>query len=640
MLLFLACNKEVSIPDDVLVVINKAGPNKKELTEVIEHYSKEGKDSLKLRAAYFLIKNLDEWYYYKSDLIDKYLDYLKLIRRDRNKGEYFMKSFNDIYGPFTLKDSDKHFDLQEAKAEQLIGNIDMAFKVWTEQPWGKDILFDQFCNYILPFRIDDEVPEYNRLAIYEEYNHFLDSVIKEKGDAIKACKVLNDKLMNPPWLLTQRISILPHFSASQLLKYHVGSCRDMADMAIFAMRATGIPVTIDFLPQWPYRSSGHTWNVVLNKHGKTVMFLGAEDSPGTLHKPFSKKGKVYRNLFVKNPSSLAMQKDPSDIVPWFLLNPRIEDVTDQYARCFNITVSLLSPDQAEKFAYLTVFDNKAWSAIDWGRVNGNIAKFYKVEGGIVYLPGYYKRHRIIPANWPFILQEDGSVRYLKPDSSRVHNKMVLERIFPVIPDWFLTNAVVGGTFQGANDPDFKDATNIYTITSRPLPFWNSLVVSCDKKFRYVRYLSPFKKPCVMGELEFYNNNSKLSGQPIGAGGAKDDDPARTSDKAIDGNINTFFEAKTKSDAWTGLDLKRPVSIDKIKYSSAFRDRGAFIEGNVYELLYWDRVKQWVSTGTKVATKSKLIFDKLPSNALYQLKDRTSDADSRIFTYENGKQVWW
>lgn len=640
MLIFSACHKEANIPEEVRAVINKAGRNKKELTKVIAHYSKKDKDTLKLKAAFFLIKNLDGWYYYKGDLLDKYLDYLKLIRRDRTKGEYFMNSFNDLYGPFSLQECDKHMDLREIKSDQLVGNIDMAFKVWREQPWGKDISFDQFCNFILPFRIQDEKPEYNRANIYRQYNQFLDSVIAIKTDAVAACRALNEKLMDPPWLLTQRISFLPHFSASHLLEYHVGSCRDMTDMAIFAMRATGIPVAIDFLPQWPYRSSGHTWNVVLTKHGKTVMFLGAEDSPGTLHKPFSKKGKVYRYLFVKNPSSLAMQKGPNDIVPPFLLNPRIEDVTDQYAKCFQLSVSLLTPDPIEKLAYLTVFDNKSWSTIDWGRVKGNIAKFSKVEGGIVYLPAYYKQHRVLPANWPFILRENGVIRYLKTDSSHLNHKLILDRTFPVIPDWFLTNAMVGGTFQGANDPDFKDATNLYTVASRSLPFWNSVSVSRPKKFRYVRYLSPYKKPCVIGEMEFYHSNKKLFGQSIGTKGSKDDDPGREYYKATDGAVNTFFEAKVYSDAWTGLDLKKPVLIDMIRFSSAFRDKGALVEGNEYELFYWDRVKQWVSVGTKIFTKSKLTFYKLPSNALYQLKDRTDDTDSRIFTYENGRQVWW
>ena len=38
----------------------------------------------------------------------------------------------------------------------LVSNIEWAFKVWREQPWGKNVSFEQFCEYILPYRIGNE----------------------------------------------------------------------------------------------------------------------------------------------------------------------------------------------------------------------------------------------------------------------------------------------------------------------------------------------------------------------------------------------------------------------------------------------------------------------------------------------------
>jgi hypothetical protein len=42
-----------------------------------------------------------------------------------------------------------------------------------------------------------------------------------------------------------------------------GICADFTNMAISVFRSQGIPVALDFTPQWAFRSLGHTWNVVL-----------------------------------------------------------------------------------------------------------------------------------------------------------------------------------------------------------------------------------------------------------------------------------------------------------------------------------------------------------------------------------------
>ena len=38
----------------------------------------------------------------------------------------------------------------------LVTNIEWAFKVWREQPWGKNVPFGQFCEYVLPYRVGNE----------------------------------------------------------------------------------------------------------------------------------------------------------------------------------------------------------------------------------------------------------------------------------------------------------------------------------------------------------------------------------------------------------------------------------------------------------------------------------------------------
>ena len=55
-------------------------------------------------------------------------------------------------------------------------------------------------------------------------------------------------------------------------------------MGLSIMRSKGIPVMMDFIPQWPVRSGRHYWNVMLDNRGKNVVFLATESDPGCLIK--------------------------------------------------------------------------------------------------------------------------------------------------------------------------------------------------------------------------------------------------------------------------------------------------------------------------------------------------------------------
>jgi len=61
-------------------------------------------------------------------------------------------------------------------------------------------------------------------------------------------------------------------------------------------------------------------------------------------------------------------------------------------------------------------------------------------------------------------------------------------------------------------------------------------------------------------------------------------------------------------------------------------------GTAYELFYWDG--SWQSLGQSTAGEDPLEF-LAPSGALYWLVATDSKREEeRIFTYEDGLQVWW
>lgn len=73
-----------------------------------------------------------------------------------------------------------------------------------------------------------------------------------------------------------------------------------------------------------------------------------------------------------------------------------------------------------------------------------------------------------------------------------------------VPRVGLGSRMVGGKFQGANQPDFSDAVDLLTIATTPADgVYVSQDITDTGSYRYVRYLSPSSGYCNVAEIEFY-----------------------------------------------------------------------------------------------------------------------------------------
>nr|WP_229675643.1 cohesin domain-containing protein [Saccharibacillus kuerlensis] len=61
----------------------------------------------------------------------------------------------------------------------------------------------------------------------------------------------------------------------------------------------------------------------------------------------------------------------------------------------------------------------------------------------------------------------------------------------------------GGKFQGSNVSSTEGFVDLYTIGERPDAGWNTVNVSADTAYRYIRYYSPETGNANVAELEFY-----------------------------------------------------------------------------------------------------------------------------------------
>ena len=110
------------------------------------------------------------------------------------------------------------------------------------------------------------------------------------------------------------------------------------------------------------------------------------------------------------------------------------------------------------------------------------------------------------------------------------------------------------------------------------------------------------------------------------------------EKVFDNDILTTFQGLYRNDTWVGLELQQPTRIGRIRYIP--RNDGNCIEvGDEYELLYWSGYN-WKSQGKKIAQSDTLTYEEVPSGGLYLLRNHTKGKEERIFTYEQGRQVWW
>lgn len=87
-----------------------------------------------------------------------------------------------------------------------------------------------------------------------------------------------------------------------------------------------------------------------------------------------------------------------------------------------------------------------------------------------------------------------------------------------------------------------------------------------------------------------------------------------------------------------MDFGKPVNIGRFVFTG--RGDGNSIDiGDWYELLYW-MDGRWHSAGKRKAETVYLWYEDMPDGALYWLRNLSKGKEERIFSYENGEQVWW
>ncbi|WP_159523837.1 transglutaminase domain-containing protein [Sunxiuqinia indica] len=431
LIIFIGCtiSPNLKYPPAVEANLKNAGINRPELEKAISYFKQSG-DSLKLKAAYFLIANMDihhsETYYWK-DRDGKRVPFNEFDYPDFPSAVAAMDSIKKIKGGLTFKDTILE-DLTSLSGQFLINNINLAVDHWRISKF-KDIPFRDFCEYVLPYRVTTEPVQDWRKDYYNRYRWLTDSLENKPLKQVLIYAALDYRR----WFdfnigRETRNEPLPRLDAKQLLFRKKGACEDVASLQVFTLRSQSIPVSYNMVAFWGTSYGRHFMNTVFDQKMNPIEYDATKNeiTGGRLDR---EPAKVVRYTYSRQPDALASINEPRDIPPCYLQKPNIVDVTPTYWECSDLALPLfpqqkVPEDHAEKtdkkgepipVVYACMFSMGRWQVAWWGKALNDTVSFPNMSDGTVILPMYYRKKRLVPAGYPFANGYNRKL-LLKPDT--------------------------------------------------------------------------------------------------------------------------------------------------------------------------------------------------------------------------------
>lgn len=262
-------------PSAVGFALERAGTNRSELERVLQYYSRSEADSLKLRAAEYLIANMPGHRCLHGPKVDSYYrEIYSILQGEERDPQQLMAKLNQIAAHYPIIDSVVRYDIEVITADFLIHNIEQAFQQW-KSPTADYLTFNQFCEWLLPYKVAELQPlDYWRDTLSQ---HFTERLRSDSS---------NDENYNFPyyrafWInyearMAVRPNILPNlaeykgyefYGASSIYRLPFGDCFDYTTLAVATLRSHAVPAVFDYLPQWGRGGLSHSWFAFFNDNG-------------------------------------------------------------------------------------------------------------------------------------------------------------------------------------------------------------------------------------------------------------------------------------------------------------------------------------------------------------------------------------
>lgn len=647
-MLVASCGKNDKQLEEALTL---AGDNRAELEKVLDHYND---DPLKLEAARFLVGNMPGSYSVETQILDDcqpfYEEYDSLSQQYDYKvtTEWGLK-VDSLWKRFSGRNritQTPHNDIEVMTASRLIDEIELAFKAWKSNVYSQNGSFEDFCEYVLPYRrfngliIDDARQEFYRR---HHKDYFVDKG-KNWQQEIDSLLYEYKHLIHSGFWGTQ----IPLWNVATFEKMRHALCMQRCWYNSLLLSSLGIPVAIDFVPAWGNRNNSHSWNVVMI-NGESHAFEAFWDEDRWKYKRIYNNRtkdelwgkfrlpKVYRYTYSNHIEGPVADREVERMdIPELFCNIKKKDVSAEYFETKDVTVELTkSAPEGARYAYLAVFSYQEWHPVQWGKIEDGKATFRGMGRDVVYLPVFYKSGVIVPAAEPFRLKADGQMEILAGGHAK---ESVAIRCITGASVYDKNREYVGNMqglrIMGIGGKEPEQELCVWTDsmalerTCKPL--------SGNGIYRYVRLQLPADS-IALGELTFYTEKGRIEGAKI-----------TTSLQAVrDGEAQEMLMDGLDATAYCGkvaggvveIDLGKEYQINRVGLAPYLKTE--IFASDEFELLYW-KDGQWTSVSRQQANSGGyLVFHKVPKQTLLMLKNCrwTGKSGERTFVYKDGSVRW-
>lgn len=583
-----------------------AGNNRSELEKVLNHYSQNPADSLKLKAAEFLIENMPGHYTLEGALINEYrekidnasISYLNRKQLDISLG--LLETFKN--------DSHKIQDVETITAEFLIRHIDLSFVALNTYPWLENLPFDIFLDYILPYRFENE-----RLDLWRDSLHvnpdYLHNILAHKELSMHTISGTNKIIKLAESQAPAPLALLEHLLGRDIYK----ECNHLSQRDNFSARATNFPLAIDYIPYYANRNGFHQWTTTISPEFKETNML----------QPYSRKAaKVFRKTYSRN-NILTPKKN--EYVPELFQDPFFKDVTALYLYTTDVVISVNKKImKSPRYAYLCVFNSLEWQPTAIGVLERNKAKFKDIGRNIIYLPVAHVGKKMLPLNFPFILDQKGEVKHLIPDTCN-RQTLRLNRKYPFALAIHHYNKQFEELVITASNHPLLSIRDTLSKSLSSTKTYHDLPLASKYAYRYWCFTNSFRNT-EFAEIVFLN----AKGEPIRG------ETDSLYMNAFDGRSLSFCTLPQNQELI--VDFGQSVEISRITFIPRSDGNGVYM-GEEYELFYHDS-NGWQSLGRQIAKDYFLEYNNVPQGALLWLHNHTTGIEERIFTHENGNIRFW
>jgi len=374
--------------------------------EEAKHHFAQQNDTLKIRAVEFLENNISEHYAHTFYYVDSLGNKVNFNEFDYPNYNQSRKALKELYLKPVAVDIP---DSTVITANQIIETVEHGFEAWTKQ-WNRNLSFEDFCNYLLPYRVESE-PIEDWYDMFKNKFSFLSKnrpadIVNSVNSNLKTWFFSSFSFEDPTELEFCQ-------SPSQMLFRQQGNCQDLCNLSIYIMRMLGLACNIDFTPAWATSSYNHFWCSYIDENGQHRPFEGVTGMADDFV-IYREPSKVFRITFGKQPDMLADKIPDNEIPTSFLKMKNIIDVTSDYWRTTDLPCKITTEPQ-NNISYISVFNSLRWAPVDWAQVENSVAYFKNLSVGVVYLPQNFENGRIEPSGNPVVIYPDKTTKELIPD---------------------------------------------------------------------------------------------------------------------------------------------------------------------------------------------------------------------------------